>query len=360
MLKHCPKCFSSVQEAGVTCSSPHCNRAGIPVSPGDMEKSPRGAPLCPACKAAMTVKVCRECGFELDAGDPAAVQLAFSLVGAKGAGKSNLLAVLVNQLGGEFCKVYGATLYPTGGDRTINQYEREYNRPLFQRGVCVPSTKEEDVDPLTYTLVFPKGGEGKTCGLALYDTCGGHFRSEADMALHNRSLYHSQGLLFLVDPSQFPIPREARKAQKQPVLREDPSATLLRTIHLLRTGLGLEDVSKKIPVPVAVVVTKMDTVLPTLDPACFLRDSSRNLRRPMLSGADLSACNLETQSLLETWGGREFLGHVRSQFSHSAFFGVSALGAAPGEQNEIPRVTPHRALDPLLWLLHQCDILRAG
>ena len=359
-MKLCPKCFAPVEEAGFACCAPHCSRAGIPVSFAPGQKGGT-IPLCPACRTRMTVKVCLECGFELD---PDALQrglLSFSLVGAQGAGKSNYLAVLMRELAGEFCRVYGATLYPTGGDRTMDRYQRTYARPLFDLGVCVPPTDREDVDPLTYTLLFPPNSPaGKTCSLAFYDAYGKNFGSEANMALYNRSIYHSSGLLLMVDPGQLPALRELRKAKGLPVVPGDPQALLLRTVHLLRAGLGLESVDKKIPVPLAICITKMDTIFPQLDSASFLKDPSRNLRRPMASASDFASCSLEMESLLEVWGAGEFLGHVKSQFQDWSFFGLSALGASPSEQGEIPRISPHRVLDPLLWLLWRNQILRAG
>lgn len=358
-MKLCPKCFAPVEEAGFACSAPHCSRAGIPVPGTDHEKE-GSPPLCPACQSRMLVKVCLECGFELD---PDALQrglLCFSLVGDHGAGKSNYLAVLLRELSGEFCRVYGATLYPTGGDRTMDRYHRSYAHPLFDLGVCVPPTEQEDVDPLTYALVFPQNAQaGKTCSLAFYDSYGNNFGSEANMALYNRSIYHSKGILLLVDPGQFPAMEELRAAKGLPPVPGDPLALLLRTIHLLRAGLGLESVEQKIPVPLAVCITKMDTVFPQLDPASFLGDPSRSLRRPLVSASDFSSCSLETESLLTLWGAGEFLGHVKSQFEEYSFFGFSALGASPSEQGEIPRVSPHRVLDPLLWLLWRNQILRA-
>lgn len=360
-MKQCPKCFASMKEVGSACSSPQCHRAGIPVNVADAQRSNRGEPLCPACQSPMTVKVCRECGFELDVGERQADYLPFSLVGAQGSGKSNYLSVLLQQLDTEFCKVYDATLYPTGGDRTISHFERYYHRPLFRQGVCVPSTEEENVDPLTYTLVFPQGSDkGKTCNLAFYDACGKNFLSEADMSLHNRSICYSKGILFLIDPSQLSGLRRSGPGKKGLVVEEDAQALLLRTIHLLRAGLGLDSVTKKIPVPIAICLTKTDTLFSQLDPASFLKESSRNLRRPMVSAADLSSCSLEVQSMLDVWGGRELLGHVRSQFSEYAFFGFSALGSQPGEQNQISHIVPHRVLDPLLWLFWKNQIIRAG
>jgi hypothetical protein len=359
-MKLCPKCFAPVEEAGFACCAPHCSRAGIPVPPAAGQKEGT-IPLCPACQSRMTVKVCLECGFELD---PDALQrglLCFSLVGDQGVGKSNYLAVLMRELSGEFCRVYGATLYPTGGDRTMDRYQRNYARSLFDLGICVPPTDREDVDPLTYTLMFPPNSEaGSTCSLAFYDACGKNFESEANMALYNRSIYHSAGILLLIDPSQLPAIRQQRSARGLPLTPGDPQTLLLRTVHLLRTGLGLESVDKKIPVPLAVCITKMDTLFHQLDPASFLRDPSRNLRRPMVCAADFSSCSLEMESLLEVWGAGELLRHVKSQFEDWCFFGLSALGNSPGKQGEIPRISPHRVLDPLLWLLWRNQILRAG
>lgn len=358
-MKLCPKCFASVEAAGYACSAPHCSRAGIPVPPA-AEQEEGAAPLCPACQSRMTVKVCLECGFELD---PDALQrglLCFSLVGDQGVGKSNFLGVLIRELAREFCRVYGATLYPTGGDRTMDRYQRIYSRPLYDLGVCVPPTEREDVDPLTYTLLFSgNSAAGHTCSLAFYDSFGKNFESEANMALYNRSIYHSAGILLLVDPAQFPAIREQRSARGLPLTPGDPQELLLRTIHLLRAGLGLASVEQKIPVPLAVCVTKMDTLFHQLDPASFVRDPSRSLRQPALSEADLSSCSMEMESLLEVWGAGELLRHVKSQFQDWCFFGLSALGNSPGEQGEIPRISPHRVLDPLLWLLWRNQILKA-
>ena len=353
-MKLCPKCFAPAEEAAFACFSPQCSRAGIPVGPSQGR-------FCPACRSPMTVKVCSECGFDLD---PDALQrglLCFSLAGDQGVGKSNYLAVMLRELGQEFCRIYGSTLYPTGGDRTMDRYHRCYAQPLFDCGVCVPPPREEDRDPRPYTLVFPQdSAAGKTCSLAFYDACGSNFTSEADLALYNRSIYHSKGILLLIDPAQLPAVQEQRSAKGLPPVPGDPKALLLRIIHLLRTGLGLESMDQKIPVPLAVCLTKMDTIFPQLDSASFVRDASRSLRRPMASSSDFSSCSQEMQSLMEVWNGGELIGHVKSQFQDWAFFGISSLGASPSEQGEIPRVSPHRVLDPLLWLLWRNQIIRAG
>jgi len=355
------------------CNNPGCSRAGIPVEEvapqpetGEeqtaSQNTPKGPPTCSECGEAMSLRVCPDCGFEVDAEEMRRGFLSVSILGNGGCGKSNYLAVLIDQLRGEMCKVYGCTLYPTGGDRTMNYYEREYRRPLYDQGVCVSSTLQEDLNPLTYTLLFDEqvGQTSKSVGLAFYDSCGAKLENQQEMAALGRRLYTSGGILLLVDPSQLPTIRAARKAKNLSILPSDAQALLLRTVHLVRAGLAIGQTEMKIDIPIAVCLTKLDTLIPHLNPASFVGAPSRSLRKAMLNRADVSSCNLEMMALFESWGAGEFVRHVRSQFSSFCFFGLSSLGCEPGNQNEVARVTPHRVLDPLLWLLWQGKILRAG
>ena len=362
MIKNCPKCPAPMENYRYACHSPACPKTGIPqeVLPGpDNKKASPPAPVCSECGEVMTLRICPDCGFEVEADELRRGFLSVSILGNAGCGKSNYLAVLINQLRGEMCKVYGCTLYPTGGDRTMNHYEQEYHRPLYERGVCVPSTLQESLNPLTYTLLFERQPD-KNVSLAFYDSCGEKLENQYEMAAVGRRLYSSGGILLLLDPSQIPTIRASRKAKGIRVLPTDAQALLLRTVHILRAGLGLSEAEKKIDIPLAVCLTKLDTLYPHLDPASFVAAPSRNLRRPMLNYADISSCNREVMALLESWGGGEFVRHVRSQFSTFSFFGLSSLGSQPGSKNDLTRVSPHRVLDPLLWLLWRCGILHVG
>jgi len=364
-MKSCPKCLGRLENYRYACNAPGCAKVGIPACQGqefDQQNKTAQTYACSECGQPMAMRICPDCGFELEADEMRRGFLSISIIGSEGSGKSNFLAVLIDQLRSEMCKVYGCTLYPTGGDRTMNHYERHYRRPLFEHGVCVTSTQQEDINPLTYTLLFSskEKAAGQTVGLAFYDSCGKMLETGPEMAAHNKSLYSSGGIVFLIDPSQLPAIRESRKASNMPVLNSDAQALLLRAVHLIRNGLSIEGANTKINIPIAVCLTKLDTLYPHLDSASFIGDASRHLRRPMLNASDISSCNLEMMALLESWGGGELVRHVSSHFSDYCFFGISALGSAPGTQNEINRVSPHRALDPLLWLLSRHKILKTG
>ena len=364
-MTNCPKCLGPISNYRYSCKALTCSKSGIPAEPehlSDLEQKSPAPPACGECGQAMSLHICPDCGFELEAEEIRRKFLSVSLIGCEGSGKSNYLAVLIDQLRSQMCKVYGCTLYPTGGDRTMNHYRRQYHYPLYEQGVCVSSTEQEDLNPLTYAILFSEGekNNGQNVGLAFYDSCGKNLESGPKMSTHNKSLYGSDGILLLIDPSQLPFIKEARKASNAPVLNSDPQALLLRAVHLIRKGLSIQDIEQKIDVPIAVCLTKLDTLYTHLDPASFIAGPSRSLRRPMLNAADIANCSLEVMALMEKWGAGELVQHVKRQFSNYSFFSFSALGSQPGSQNDVNHVSPHRALDPLLWLLWRNKILRAG
>jgi hypothetical protein len=228
-------------------------------------------------------------------------------------------------------------------------------------GVCIESTNQDDVMPLVYSLVFSEQNKhGKTCNLTFYDACGANFLSERMMANYNRSIYNSAGILFLVDPAQLPGLRERYREINKRICKEDANAVLSRTIRLIRDGSNQKNLKRKINIPIAVCLTKADTFRPLLDPASFLRYPSRHLKNPAFDMMDFNCCDLETRSLIETWGGNDLIQQVTSQFSNCGFFSFAALGSAPSSSNRISHISPHRVCDPLLWVLRQNRMIRAN
>lgn len=358
----CPKCFVRYpeEERLLVCQNSLCGSSGerIPETSAVMEN---GQPLCPDCGREITMRLCPRCGFEFSGHSPGAEMLGISMVGAERCGKSHFLTVLVNCLKKEMAKSYGCALYPLGGDSTIEQYNKKYFQPLFVDGRVVASTAQEDVEPLIYALVFPEGNQkGKTANLTFYDACGANFDSVRTMEESNRNIYNSQGILFMIDPTQFTMIRDRRRARGKPVCEVDPVTLLSRTIHLIRCGGGQSDIRQKITIPIAVCLTKLDIVRPWLDVSSFVGNTSLHLRKPGFDLPDFASSSLEVMSLIESWAGKELLNQVTSQFATYGFFGFSSLGEEPTPDGRVQRIQPHRAMDPLLWLLYKNNIIGAA
>ena len=356
----CPKCFSKndITQVAYGCAKPSCPRERIPTTVENID--PRQLPGCVSCGQQMKLRYCPDCGYLMQTEDESIDTMPISIVGGEGCGKSNYLSVLIDQVRHSMSKVYDCALYPLGGDETITQYEERYYKPLFVNGTCIESTDQEDILPLVYSLVFSDvTRHGKTCNLTFYDACGANFQNERLMANYNRSIYNSSGILFLVDPAQLPGIREHYRNIHRRICREDANVLLSRTIRLIREGSNQKSLKKKINIPIAVCLTKADSFRQLLDPASFLRYPSRHLRRPAFDMMDFNCCNLETRSLIETWGGGDLIQQVTSQFSNYSFFSFAALGNAPNHANQVSHISPHRACDPLLWVLRQNKMIRS-
>lgn len=359
----CPKCFSrfSPDKQKLVCRSDGCSRKGLVFAPEEGQTLTSAQPVCVECGREIPFRLCPHCGFELTGMDSRSPVTPFSIVGAEGSGKSHYLAVMLHALRQEMTKVYGCSLYPMNGDGTLEQFAQQYHHPLFVEGKVISSTAQETVEPLIYSLVFPDGSRnGVTSTLTFYDACGANFTSGRELEENNRSVYNSKGILFLIDPTQFPAVRDRRKELGMQVCPTDPGDLLSRVIHLIRSGVGDNDITKKIDIPIAVCLSKMDILDETLDISSFVRNKPRHLDRPAFDPVDFESCSLEIQSLLESWSGKELVNQITAQFEHCGFFAFSALGGDPASDGTVERIAPHRTLDPVLWLMTQNKIIHTA
>jgi len=362
----CPRCFELQDFSSVeyicsnTSNISKCQHAidKMPQHPANMKK-----PVCEECGQPLVTMVCPKCGGELPLNIGTAKSYPIAIIGAKETGKSNYVAVLINQLKNEIGRSFNCALMACG-DKTLNRYRTEFYDPLYRRRTCVRGSDAGDVDPLIYSLIFQrKGGLFKktvndAVSLTFFDTAGENLNSLASMQTFNRYLYHSSGIILLLDPLQLPAVRDELQGKiRLPEENTDVNTILNRTIEIIRTGSGLTDMSQKIDIPIAIAFTKIDAVDELLDPASCLKNDSSHIKKGAFDTIDFEDANQEMQSLVESWLGMELYQTVSSQFSNFAFFGLSALGSNPDMDNKIPKFRPFRVADPFLWILSQEKIV---
>ena len=362
----CPRCFELQSHDSIEyiCSNmsttSKCQHAidRMPQHPANAKK-----PVCEECGQPLVTKVCPKCGGELPLNIGTAKSYPIAIIGAKETGKSNYVAVLINQLKNDIGRAFNCALMACG-DKTLNRYRTEFYDPLYRHRTCVRGSDAGDVDPLIYSLIFKrKGGLFKKAvndavSLTFFDTAGENLNSLASMQTFNRYLYHSSGIILLLDPLQLPAVRDELQGKiRLPEENTDVNTILNRTIEIIRTGSGLTDLSKKIDIPIAIAFTKIDAVDELLDPASCLKNDSAHIRKGAFDKIDFEDANNEMQSLVESWLGMELYQTVSTQFSNFAFFGLSALVSNPDMDNKIPKFRPFRVADPFLWILSQENII---
>jgi GTPase SAR1 family protein len=331
---------------------------------------------CPHCGRPSGRRVCPQCHNPLPSAYCESPGKIVALVGAKNAGKSTYIAVLLHELMNRIGTELDASLVACD-DRTIDRYKRDFARPLLQERRLLPTTASAATaprEPLVYLLTrtmrprrwrgLGRGARERTESLALvlFDTAGEDLRSREIRDLHLRYLEAADAIVFLVDPLAIPGARAMVRDEVPPADGSDPDSeplnVIARVTEALRQRRGTP-AGDRLRVPVAVALTKVDALAPAL-----ARQSALHRSRPPLGALDLDdreAVDAQVRGLLHEWEAGQLDVYLRQQYEEYALFGVSALGGVPrGGRVGTGGVRPHRVEDPLLWLLHRFGMLEGA
>ena len=314
--------------------------------------------VCDRCGQPTTRRLCPHCHSDLPHTMGQLESLHFTVIGAKAAGKSHYIAVLVDQLRKGVGRELGVLLRELD-DRTMHRYRGAFRYPIFRHRRVIDGTRtgQEDVSvqrPLLFGLTLT-GRRRRAVTLAFFDTAGEDLDNKDVMLRVNRSIIRSDGIILLLDPLQLPRVREQLGGSVAlPSQNTDAAEIVRRTFLLIQEGLGL-DHTDRVQIPLAVSFSKLDAVTSLLGPHSELRHLARHHRG--FHEEDSVAVDHEMRALLVEWDADDLLRDVTDGFVHHRFFGLSALGCNPQGTRQIPAVKPQRVEDPFLWLLHHHGLL---
>jgi hypothetical protein len=323
---------------------------------------------CQECGHESRKRLCPECHSELPHTTGRFPNRIFAIIGAKEAGKSHYLAVLIDELKKRIGPSLNILLEPMNDD-TIDRYRMDFAEPIFRNQRVIQATKSAITDrktrqPLIYSLTFTgRGIFGKrvikdAIVLVFFDTAGENLNSEDVMSVVNKYIYRSDGILLLVDPLQLPHVRgrlePALEQDALPNMNTETTDILTRTTRLIQKGLDISEIDQ-IRIPIALSFSKFDAVHPLVDERFRLYGASRHDGGFDL--ADFEETNIEAMWLLDDWGGQDIVQQACTRYRHHGFFGLTALGCNPHGSNHVPFVRPHRVEDPFLWLLYMNGLI---
>jgi GTPase SAR1 family protein len=322
---------------------------------------------CPACGKPTGRRVCPGCHNPLPSAYCDTPGRIVALVGAKNAGKSTYIAVLLHELMNRIGTELDTSLVACD-DRTIDRYKRDFARPLYDQQRLLPTTTSAATtprEPLVYLLtrtrrsrlgrLNPRGGNDALT-LVLFDTAGEDLRSRDVRDLHLRYLEAADAIIFLVDPLELPGAGAALMGGTPPITADDPDSEPINVIARVTEALQNRRSGERLRVPVAVALTKIDALQPS-----FARQSALHRSRRVRGALDLDdreAVDEQVRSLLHGWQAGQLDRYLRQHYTEHALFGLSALGGTPADgQVGAGGVRPYRVEDPLLWLLHRFGML---
>lgn len=380
----CPFCFTkhALNEVGFVCKNDKYNKDGqicgnaknnkiMLYGESEVKEIPKSM-YCDECGEISNTKVCPTCGSELPYTIGEYEDLVFAVIGAKEAGKSHYIAVLIDKIMNEMGAAFDCSLQAID-DATIKRYRNDFYYPVFRKNELIKITRSAKADesvskPLLYTLSFReknkfarliKGNSvKKVVTIAFFDTAGEDLNEEDTMKTVNKYIYNSSGIIFLLDPLQLPEVREKMPNEmKLPEQNTEIEDLLSRTANLIRKANDIS-LEKTIDIPVAVAFSKIDALEDIIGKSCCINYPSKHVEEGKFDIADFEDVNDTMEALVNEWGGANFTNQLSANFKDYAYFGLTALGCNP-ESNKILKLRPHRVEDPFLWLLWKHKLIKA-
>jgi GTPase SAR1 family protein len=322
---------------------------------------------CPQCGQDTFRRVCPACHNQLPAQYCETPSKIVALVGAKNAGKSTYIAVLLHELEHRLGAELETSLVACD-DRTIDRYQQDFAKPLFGEQQLLPTTQSAAAAirwPMVYLLSRTRKGrfrrQDTSLALVLFDTAGEDLGRRDLVDLHLRYLTAADAIIFLVDPLELPGAAADTRDEARPAGTPDsdnsPMHVLGRVTATLRSGHELRP-GQRLPVPMAIALTKIDVLQQGL-----AKQSPLHQPRPRTAQLDVDdreAVHEQVRALLHSWHTEGLDNYLHHNYAEYGFFGLSALGGVPQYGSVAPGgIRPYRVEDPLLWLLHRFGMLEA-
>jgi len=127
----------------------------------------------------------------------------------------------------------------------------------------------------------------------------------------------------------------------------------------IKAARGIKS-TKMLDIPVAVVLTKFDTLLSHRDfaPNALIKSPSLTIRNGRVDMTEIRQVHEEIQNWLYGIEEGGFINALQSHFKEFYFFGVSSYGAPPkNAYTLVDEIRPHRVLDPILWLFKRANFI---
>lgn len=332
---------------------------------------------CPECGSSTYAVVCPSCHNKLPESTLLGKDMIISVVGSRDTGKSHFVGVIINELIERISVKFGGAM--EGFDDTMARYKAGAYQKLYMDMQKLDLTKSsvQDVNngayrPLIFTLKLKHKGLFKeqidSFTLVFFDAAGEDLNDEDTMSTVNKYICKSAGIIFLLDPMQFPavrnqldeniVSRASSVDWKQATRSDD---IMSRVSKLIRNDKKMKS-ETKINIPVAAVFSKFDAIAPLIPEGSTILETSPHCNEKVFDMADWHNVDNEIRSLLVEWGAESFISQVDVNYTNYSYFAVSALGMDnnPREDRRIDRPRPHRIEDPLLWILKENGVIKSS
>jgi hypothetical protein len=279
-------------------------------------------------------------------------------------GKTNYITVMLNELS----RIPSLSLALGHQTTETKKHHDENVRYIYYEHSVPPATLPTDDGKVMPQIWYLQNLHKKTDNsvptytFTVYDGAGENHENNMNVnSLECRYIKNSKALIVVIDPLVIPGVVSSCNLDPQMVknsLNGDSNAKNISTvlndlILYIKTAKGISP-NEMIDIPVAVVLTKFDTIMHTdyFSASSPLKSSSVAVCSDgTVNLSEIKQVSDEIQNWFIEIGETGFVNNLRSNFRDMMLFGVSSYGAPPDTSKRLPEsIRPHRVLDPMLWL----------
>ena len=361
----CPFCINEYKLSKVEYRCPDC---GTKSEPKSAEREPIQCKNYKCGKLA-TLRTCPSCRAEIPKTVLETSNLPFSIVGVSNSGKTNYITVMLEEL--RIQAGLGLALVAQNKETSSHQTA---NRDLIYRQHVPPAATEAGARfPQIWSIrKVPKnsGNHVPTYTFTIFDGAGEDHENNLDISSPVcRYINASKAIMLTIDPLVLSIIRRGNFVDPDTMRNSlggnlgggvhDAEGVMNRVAEYIKVARGIKS-TRRLDVPVAVVLTKFDTLLAHggFAASALIRDRGLIFRDGKLNMTEIEQVHEEIRNWLYSIQEGAFVNAVQTHFKKFYFFGVSSFGAPPEAGQKLPNpIRPHRVLDPILWLFKNAGFI---
>jgi len=360
----CPFCIREYNIKKVLYVCPDCNNTA---KPKIFEHEPIKCKE-PSCGRSATRRICPNCGNEIPRIALETPNLSFSIVGVSNSGKTNYITVMLHELS----KAIELQLaLGTQNKDTRNHQDNNYQLIYVKHTPPEGTLAGVSMPQIWYikNLLKKSKKETPTYTFTIFDGAGEDHENNMDPASTVcRYINASKAIMLVLDPLILSNIRNGGIVD-QDIMRNSLAGHLGETKNAvdivnslatyIKAARGISS-NKILNIPVAVILTKFDTILShrSFGPGAIIRNPSLTIRDGRVNLAEIQQIDAEIRNWLEQIDEGSFINALKANFSEFYFFGVSSYGSPPKSASELAKdIKPHRVLDPILWFFKNAKFI---
>lgn len=355
----CPFCMSQYDKKEVQYFCPQCNAPSVPRF---LEREPIKCQK--GCGGYATDRRCPKCGRSLPKESLETPNLPFSIVGVSNSGKTNYITVMLHELG----RAPGLRLALGAQTKYTRDHQNENYSGLTEHHLPPEGTNSGEPEPQIWYIKNQGKRHGNivpTYTFTIFDGAGEDHENMDPSSSVCRYINASEAIILTLDPlilqnirlGNVVDPRALRNSRNGGGRDGERNAVdvVNSVASYIKSARGIR-ANRMLDIPVAVVLTKFDTILDhgSFAPTALIKQKSRIIDQQHFNKTEMQQVSQEIRDWLYEIGEGSFIDALESQFKEFYFFGVSSFGSAPDERNRLTgELRPHRVLDPIMWLFNK-------